>query len=273
MSSPVDPDAFNAFEAAGWHERAITYHRTLLPLTRLIAEPLLDAADIGSGMRVLDVGSGPGYVAADAAARAAIAVGVDVAPAMVALARTLHPQVEFVHGNAEDLPFTDDSFDAVIANFAIPHLGRPDRAVAQFARVLAPGGRMALSTWDVPAASRMPGVFYDAVQEVGAAPPPDLPTGPPFYRFADEADFTQLLRDAGLADAAVSTVTFNYHFVGDLFDILVDGTVRARALVVDQPDATQARVRAVLERLIADYAVDDGFDFPISVKIAHATAK
>jgi SAM-dependent methyltransferase len=153
MSSPIDPDAFNAFEAAGWDERAITYHRAFLPLTKQVIEPLLDGAGVGPGVRVLDVGSGPGYVAAAAAARDATAVGVDIAHTMVALARTIHPQVEFVHGGAEHLPFADDSFDAVVANFAIPHFGRPEQAVADFARVLSPGGKVALSTWDMPAAS------------------------------------------------------------------------------------------------------------------------
>jgi SAM-dependent methyltransferase len=269
----IDPAAFNAFEAAGWEERATTYHRTLLPLTRLIAEPLLDAAAVGPGTRLLDVGTGPGYVAAAAADREATAVGVDVAPAMVALARTLHPRVGFVHGDAEDLQFDDDSFDAVVGNFALPHLGRPERAVAEFLRLLSPGGRVALSTWNVPAASRLPGVFFDAVQEVGAAPPPGLPIGPPFYHYADEAEFTALLSDAGLVDVTVSTVAFTYRFVGDLFDCLVDGTVRARALVVGQPEATQARVRVVLDRLIAEYARDGGFDMPISVKVGSGTAK
>jgi SAM-dependent methyltransferase len=273
MSSQIDPDAFNAFEAAGWDERATTYHRAFLPLTRLISEPLLDAAKVGPGMRVLDVASGPGYVAAAAAARDATAVGVDVAPAMVALARTLHPQVEFVHGDAEQLQFADDSFDAVVANFAIPHLGRPEQAAAEFARVLSPGGKVALSTWDVPGASRLPGAFFDAVLEVGAAPPSDLPTGPPFYRFADEAEFTRLLRDAGLVDVTVSTVAFTYRFTGDLFDCLVDGTVRARSLVFGQPEATQARIRAALDRLTAEYAADGGFDLPISVKLASGRTK
>jgi SAM-dependent methyltransferase len=269
----MDPDAFNAFEAAGWEERASTYHRSFLPLTRLVAEPLLDAAAAGPGSRLLDVGTGPGYVAAAAVDRGATVVGVDVAEAMVALARTLHPRVEFVHGTAEDLPFGSDSFDTVVGNFAIPHMGRPERAVAECSRVLTPGGRLALSTWDVPSASRLPGAFYEAAQEVGAPPPPGLPTGPPFYRYADEAEFTRLLQDAGLVDVTVSTVAFTYHFVGDLFDCLVDGTVRARALVAGQPDATQARIRAVLDRLMAEYAADDGFDLPISVKIASATAK
>jgi SAM-dependent methyltransferase len=273
MGTQVGPDAFNAFEAAGWEERAPTYHRSLLPITRQVIEPLLDAAAVGPAMRVLDVGTGPGYVAAAAAARGATAVGVDVAPAMVALARTLHPQVEFVQGDAEHLQFADDSFGAVVANFAILHLGRPEQAVAEFARVLSPGGKAALSLWDVPAASRMPGVFYDAVQEVGATPPPGLPTGPPFYRFADDAECARLLGDAGFVDVTVSTVTFTYHYVGDLFDCLLDGTVRTRGLVLAQPEATQARFRAALDRLTTEYAANGGFDLPISVKVAGGRTK
>jgi SAM-dependent methyltransferase len=272
MSSQIDPDAFNAFEAAGWDDRATTYHRAFLPLTKQVIEPLLDAAVVGPGTRMLDVASGPGYVAAAAAAREATAVGMDVAAAMVALARTLHPRVEFVHGDAEHLRFADGSFDAVVANFAVPHLGRPERAAAEFARVLSPGGRVALSTWDVPGASRLPGAFFDAIHEVGVPPPPDVPTGPPFFRFADDTEFTSLLLHAGFVDATVSTVAFTYRFVGDLYDCLIDGTVRARALVFGQPEATQARVRAALDRLVAGYAVDGGFDFPISVKVASATA-
>jgi SAM-dependent methyltransferase len=273
MSSPNDPDAFNAAEAAGWDERANTYQRALLPVTRLITEPLLEAAAVGPGMRVLDVGSGPGDVAAAAAARGATVVGVDVANAMVALAQSRHPHVEFVYGDAERLQFADHSFDAVVANFAIPHLGRPEQAAAEFARVLSPGGKVALSTWDVPAASRLPGAFFDAIGEVGAAPPPDLPTGPPFFRFADDAEFTRLLSDAGLVDVVVSTVAFTYHYAGDLFDCLIDGTVRARWLVFGQPEETQARIRAALARITAGYASDNGLDLPISVKVASGTAK
>lgn len=72
---------------------------------------------------------------------------------------------------------------------------------------------------------------------------------------------------------SVSTVAFTYHFVGDLFDCLVDGTVRARALVFGQPEATQARVRAALDRLTIGYAANGGFDLPISVKIGGARTK
>jgi SAM-dependent methyltransferase len=207
-------------------------------------------------------------VAAAAVARGATAVGLDVAEEMVALATSLHPQVNFVQGDAEQLRFADGAFEAIVANFGIPHFGRPERATAEFARVVAPGGKVALSTWDVPSASRLPGIFYEAAQKVGAAPPPDLPAGPPFYRFADDGEFTRLLTGAGLAEVSVKTVGFTYHFTGDLFGCLLDGTVRARALVAGQPEATQAQIRAVFDRVSTEYAADGGLDLPISVKIA-----
>jgi ubiquinone/menaquinone biosynthesis C-methylase UbiE len=55
--------------------------------------------------------------------------------------------LEFRKGNAEVLPFADESFDAVVGNFVTLHLGRPERAAAEFARVLGAGGRLALTVW------------------------------------------------------------------------------------------------------------------------------
>jgi SAM-dependent methyltransferase len=271
MGVDVDPDAFNAFEAAGWEARATSYHRAFVPLTSQLIEPLLDAGEVGSGSHVLDLCTGPGYVAAACFERGATAVGVDIAHEMVALARSLHPGVMFVQGDGEQLTFADGSFDAVVANFAILHFGRPERAAAEVARVLTPGGKVALSTWDIPAVGRLPGIFFDAVQEVGVTPPPDVPPGPPMFRFADESEFTRLLDGAGLTDITVASVAFTYHFTGDLYDCLLDGTVRSRALVFGQPAATQARVRAALDRLASAYvAADGGLDIPVSVKVASA---
>src|SRR3954447_8070956 len=116
MSRPrVDADAFNAFEAAGWEDRVSGYEDFFGPITTRLVDPLLDAAEVDRGTRVLDVASGPGYVAAAAAERGAFVIGVDIAWAMISLARRLHPQVAFRFGNAEALPFAVGSFDAVVA--------------------------------------------------------------------------------------------------------------------------------------------------------------
>ena len=63
----IDPDAFNAFEAAGWERGAEGYDRSFRSLTSRLAAPLLDAASVKAGTRVLDIATGPGYVAGEAA--------------------------------------------------------------------------------------------------------------------------------------------------------------------------------------------------------------
>ena len=105
----VDADAFNAFEAAGWEEQAAGYEDFFGQITTRLVEPLLDAAEIDRGKRVLDVATGPGNVAAKAAERGAATIGLDNAEAMLSIARRRHPQLEFCRGNVEALPFPDHS--------------------------------------------------------------------------------------------------------------------------------------------------------------------
>jgi SAM-dependent methyltransferase len=266
----IDPDAFNAFEAAGWGERVGGYHRFFAAITGRLVGPLLDAAAVSRGTRLLDVATGPGYVAAAAADRGASVVGVDVAEEMLALARSLHPGLELVRGDIERLPFEDGAFDAVVGNFVILHVGRPEACAAELARVLAPGGRLALTTWDVPSRMRLLGILLDAVGEVGAPPPADLPAGPPMFRFADEAEFARLLAEAGLVDVEVQSVSFGHVVASadELWQGLLEGTVRARPLVVDQSPEAQARIREAFDRITARHEAAGGFEIPVAVKVA-----
>jgi SAM-dependent methyltransferase len=142
---PVDPDAFDTFEAEGWEEKAAAYERFFGVITGRVVEPLLAAASVGVGTRVLDVATGPGWVAARAAERGASVVGIDVAEAMIARAQSAHPGLEFRRADAHELPFADASFDAVVGNLAIMHLSRPERAMTEFVRVLRPGGWLVLT--------------------------------------------------------------------------------------------------------------------------------
>ena len=100
-----DPDAFSQFEHAGWQRKARGYHEMYSPLSGHVVDRLLDVVDAREGKRLLDIGSGPGYVAAAARYRGCEATGIDFAPAMVDLARGLHPGCRFEVGDAQDLPF------------------------------------------------------------------------------------------------------------------------------------------------------------------------
>jgi SAM-dependent methyltransferase len=266
----VDADAFDRFEATGWDQRAVAYEQFFVTLTSRAIGPLLDAAGVGPDKRVLDLCSGPGHVADACANRGAKVTGIDIAPGMVALASRRYPRISYQQGDVQQLPFSAESMDAVVGNFAILHVGRPERVADEAARVLVPGGSLALSTWDVPARCRIIGVLTDAVGEAGAVPPPDVPAGPPFFRFSDDGEFTRLLTEAGFTDVRVRTIAFRHHMgtVAELWQGLTEATVRTRALVLGQTDEVQAGIRAGMERLAGEYTTADGLDLPVSMKIA-----
>jgi SAM-dependent methyltransferase len=266
----IDPDAFNAFEAAGWEERASGYDRMFGTMTSQVLDQLLDAASVGPGTRVLDVATGPGYVAGRAAGRGASVVGVDVASAMVELARRLHPGLDVREADAHALPFEDGAFDAVVGNFAILHLGRPEQAASEFARVLAGGGRLALTTWDLPAQAPFFGVIVGAVADAGATPPDGIPLGPDFFRFAAPGAFDALLADQGFGERELSTISFTTRFSSpdELWRGLLGGTVRMSALIERQPDEVRRRIREAFDRRVAEYEGPDGVELPVSVKLA-----
>jgi ubiquinone/menaquinone biosynthesis C-methylase UbiE len=267
---PVDAEAFNAFEAAGWQRQAVGYEDFFGPITTRLVEPLLDAALVGKGTRVLDVGTGPGYAAARAAERGAVVVGLDRVEAMLTLARRDYPRLDLRQGDVEALPFPDQSFDAVVGNFILLHLGRPERAAAEFVRVLAPNGRLALTVWDVPEQARFLGVLVDAVAAAGARAPEEMPVGPPIFRFSDEREFARLLSDQVLEEIQVRTVAFSHSVPSaeDLWRGLLGGTVRTSGLILAQTDDVQREIRSAFDRIVQECAVGDGLEVPVSVKLA-----
>jgi SAM-dependent methyltransferase len=269
-----DADAFEAFERAGWAAKeAGAYDALAGRVTAPVAEPLLNAVGAGLGTRVLDVATGPGYVASQAAARGAAATGLDFSETMLSFARARSPEIEFVPGDATALPFEDGSFDAVTAAFVLLHLGRPEEAVAEAFRVLVPGGRAAFAVWDVAAENRWLGVIFDAFAAGGGVPPEGVPAGPPIFQFADPGAFTALLEDAGLTEVAVDTVGFALQLesADELWDGLEEGSVRMRHLMVGQDDAVQRAIRGHFDELLEAYRTDDGYDVPVSVKLAVGT--
>jgi SAM-dependent methyltransferase len=266
----IDADAFNAFEAAGWEAKAAGYDRFFGAITGRVIEQLLDAASVGPASRVLDVATGPGYVAAAAARRGASVLGLDISSAMVALASELHTEIEFRQGDVQDLALEDGSFDAVVGNFLVLHLGRPERGASELARVLAPGGSLALTVWDVPERARLFELFLGAVADAGAAPPAAIPVGPDFFRFSDDDEFDGLLGGAGLEDRQVQTIAFEHDVAtpDELWDGMLAGTVRTSVLILEQDEATQDRIRQAFRRRAHEYDHEYGLAIPISVKLA-----
>src|SRR6476659_5647930 len=104
-------DAFTEFEHRGWERVADKYDSTWSSSTRQFIPPLLDAADVGEGTKLLDVGCGPGYVSAAAAERGARPTGIDFSAEMVGIAKRMFPAIEFREGYAQQLGFAEGTFD------------------------------------------------------------------------------------------------------------------------------------------------------------------
>jgi SAM-dependent methyltransferase len=269
----VDAARFKAFEVAGWNDRASTYEQLTARATAMAIEPLLDAADVTEGRRVLDAATGPGALAAAAAARGAHVTGVDLAEAMLETARRRHPDVEFVHGDVEDLPFDDAAFDAVVAGFVVNHLPEPERGAAELARVVRPGGRVAAAMWGPPDEVGILGLPTRAAAAAGLDAGAAAPPGPSAIRFTDADELHRLLRDAGLEDVAIQEVVFTLPVANldELWDGVLGGTVRVAAVLASANPAEREIARAALARLAEPHRRRDGYELPITIRIAAGT--
>jgi ubiquinone/menaquinone biosynthesis C-methylase UbiE len=167
-STPIDFESIKKAQRAGWETG--DYPRVGNTL-QIIAELLVEAADVRAGQRVLDVACGQGNAALAAARRFAEATGSDYAVNLLEQGRERaaaeHLPVAFVEGDAEQLPFPDASFDAVLSTVGVMFAPNQQQAADELARVTAPGGRIAVASWTP---GGMIGRLFKTVG--GWAPPP-----------------------------------------------------------------------------------------------------
>lgn len=157
---------------------------------------LLDCAEVSPGDDVLDVATGTGNAALRAASAGARVVGLDLTPELFAEARrrasAAGVAVDWVEGDAEELPFADGCFDRVLSVFGVQFAPRHAVAAAEMARVCRPGGRVGLVSW-TPA-----GAIGELFKIMGGymPAPPDYASPPPLW--GSEAHVRSLFEGTGV---------------------------------------------------------------------------
>lgn len=268
-----DAGAFRDFEREANSRNATSYHDLFAAVTDRAIAPLLDGAGVQAGTRLLDVAAGPGRLVEAATRRGARAAGVDLAPAMVELARRLHPGAEFLEGSADALPFPDASFDALTCAFGLGHFPQPARAAREFHRSLAAGGMVALAWWEGFARNRINGIFHETIASLKLAAPSVVPAGPPFDRYSDRDRLAELLEAAGFTAVRVSSVSFEHAIkdVDALWAIAMGSFARAAPVILAQSETLQREIKAAVGEAAARYATADGLAIPVAFLVASGT--
>jgi len=210
-------------------------------------EAVLDAAGVGPGSRVLDVGCGSGLTLLLAARRGAVPSGLDVSPGLLGIARDRLPEADLREGDMESLPFGDDAFDAVLGVNAFQLAGDPLRALREAARVTRPGGRVVASLFAAPERSQGT-VIHEAMS---ALIPPEQAGDHAPYALSAPGNLEAAMTEAGLrvADTGEVSCHWRYASMQDGVRSLLCSAGGARAIEA----AGERAVRDVVQPALAQF--------------------
>jgi SAM-dependent methyltransferase len=208
-----------------------------------LAPLFADFAGVSSGSRVLDVGAGTGALTAELLRRDATVAAMDPSPQFVATLKARFPGVDAREAGAEDLPWPDASFDAVLAQLVIAFMADAPAGVAEMRRVVKPGGVVAVCMWD---RERME--LLHAVNQVQAVVDPgrSADVGP----FRDANSIKELLGDG--AEVELLVVDAEYADFAEFWAALTGGVGPAGAWVASLDDERRAQAREELLRVLGE---------------------
>jgi SAM-dependent methyltransferase len=235
---------------ASFRTSAVAYDRHIGRYGPALAGALIEIAKVSAGQRALDVGCGPGALAAKLCrllGSGAIAA-VDPSPPFVEACAQHLPGVDVRLASAEELPFADDSFDATLSQLVVNFMGDPAAGVREMRRVTRPGGTVAAAVWDYAGEMTLLRRFWDAAVNLdpGAAESDEGRSMP----YCTPAELERLWRGGGLQDPAVSAlvVAAEYRDFDDLWQSLEHGSGPSTAYASSLPPERRAELRDELRR-------------------------
>lgn len=238
------PDAETFFASAE------AYRRFVGRYSEALANALVGFARVEPGMRALDVGCGPGGLAAVLAERvgAANVSAVDPSEPFVEACRARLPAADVRVAGAEELPFSADSFEAVLSQLVVNFMDDPEQGVREMARVARRGGIVASCVWDYGEGMTLLRAFWDAAHEVE----PERAAGADesTMRWCGEGELAELWRSAGLEDVRFGplVVSARYEDFDDLWSPFPTGIGPAGAFVKSLDEEKRDALREALRR-------------------------
>ena len=219
------------------------YDRWMGRYTRSLAPLLVEAAGVEPGMDVLDVGCGPGGLTSELTnlVGADHVAAIDPAPQFAAATAARNPGADVRVGVAEDLPWPDDSFDAVLSSLVIAFMQDADAGVREMLRVTRPGGVVAACMWDLFGdGMTMLSMYWDAARELD--PGVDGERSRPGV---EQGDLGARFRRAGLADVIEGSLEAqaSYEDFADFWEPFTFALGPAGQHLASLPASDQERVR------------------------------
>ncbi len=265
MSDQADPAVEAAWAYEGLHVEA---------LFRQWAEPVLDAAGVTTGMRLLDVACGTGVVAREAFGRVGptgSVTGLDVSPGMLAVARTLESGVIWIEGEAGRLPFDDDRFDAVVSQFGLMFFPDRVRAIRGMLRCAKPGARVAVAVWAALERSQAYPILVDLLNRRAGPTAADALRAP--FALGDVDELRGLFEKAGASAVSIDTLhgTARFPSVRTMVDADLRGWLPVMGVFLEN-DLIEL-ILAEAEDALCEYVAIDGemvFDAPAHIVTAQA---
>ena len=234
--------------------QANAYDRFVGRYSPQLADGLCNLAGIEPGMRALDVGAGPGALAAELARRLGPANVVAVEPSerFAQACRARVPGAEVVQAGAEALPLPDEGFDAVLSQLVLNFVPDARAAAAEMLRVLRPGGVLAACVWDYSGGMPLLQAFWAAAREVAPEAAAQQDEGRNM-RWCREGELAVLWEELGLRDvrATVLRAHASYEGFDDLWGPLEAGVGPAGAFTAACGPAERAALREALRRNLA----------------------
>jgi ubiquinone/menaquinone biosynthesis C-methylase UbiE len=188
----IDVEGIKQGHRAMW---AVGDYPTIAKRIEGVAQALVDRSGAGTESELLDVATGSGNVAIAAATAGARVTGLDITPELLELARVraaeAGAEIDFIEGDAEQLPFADDSFDVVTSCFGVMFAPRQEVAVGELTRVARPGATIAVAAWTPE------GVVGRTFRTVSSHMPPPPPELSPPVKWGEEEHVRSLFSASG----------------------------------------------------------------------------